>query len=888
MTLTLPHWTIFRRSATGTAWTEISSKVNFRSIQWSDKMGDKINFSLSVVYTKSDTPLNIEPGDFIAICKDSTKYDIAEGSLVGIVDNPNKNIVALDWRNFSTSPYEISYDLECYGWDFSDSDLKTYDFKQTSLTTIVNTILVADSGQLLGGIINGVTIAKSAIKCPDFTVDVFSTNEATAYEAIEQLCKENNLYFKLIWFSAPDATNTLRVAGQVVIYDSTGLQPKHPYWATYGISKDTLVTGKVTNPNYAVNTLYKPTIPTYKLPKFKEDQSNIRNYLVFDGHFASAGAFDASVSALERYEATATAVNQDVYNLPFPAFDIYSGGFLIRGYVTSATTPSTTQFSINSELAGQVVIGDKIILKQDTTYIRTVSNVSGNLITVSVALPLAPVANDIFEVIQQDWINIYEENNEAISYASRGFVKDLKGDQVAKVRWLADRSIPPPGTQLVFYYWPAKAYKRQIKLTESIAKYGLKRADIKIDTVLTKTQIDSLLSAFENQTPNKTIELPECYVPAQSGDIVPVNIENFYTGNLIINEVTGKYGGVKGYELINIYQISMSDKYKEDFNTMLERLTRQANFKNSGSDNKITKVDESVSIGITEVASETINPITYIEKIVYTKTVSGAYKIFMSNLDGSSEVQLTNGTTDQMPRLYKNYVTFLRQVSTRYQVHLLNLSTNVITQITNDLYNKDNHSELDSDFDTVYYSDRRDGTSNGELFSKKISTGVETRLTTTASGLWNWWPMLIDSDSVNLYFNHYKSTATTYIYISSMPKAGGTRTDIIGATSTPSFYYYRPVVNEQKTKIAFDSTEYGGGEEIKTCNYNGSSPARLTNATGRNYAPRWNASGDEVYFISTRTGAARIYKINVSTGTETQISSTNIFEGDSFGLGGVL
>jgi hypothetical protein len=844
-------------------------------------MGDKINFSLSVVYTKSDTPLNIEPGDFIAICKDSTKYDIAEGSLVGIVDNPNKNIVALDWRNFATSPYEISYDLECYGWDFSDSDLKTYDFKQTSLTTIVNTILVADSNQLLGGIINGVTIAKSAIKCPDFTVDVFSTNEVTAYEAIEQICKENNLYFKLIWYSSPDATNTLRLAGQVVIYDSTGLQPKHPYWATYGISKDTLVTGKVTNPNYAVNTLYKPTIPTYKLPKFKEDQSNIRNYLVFDGHFASAGAFDASVSALERYEATATAVNQDVYNLPFPAFDIYSGGFLIRGYVTSATTPSTTQFSINSELAGQVVIGDKIILKQDTTYIRTVSNVAGNLITVSVALPLAPVANDIFEVIQQDWINIYEENNEAISYASRGFVKDLKGDQVAKVRWLADRSIPPPGTQLVFYYWPAKAYKRQIKLTESIAKYGLKRSDIKIDTVLTKTQIDSLLSAFENQTPNKTIELPECYVPAQSGDIVPVNIENFYTGNLIINEVAGKYGGVKGYELINIYQISMSDKYKEDFNTMLERLTRQANFKNSGSDNKIIKVDESVSIGVTEVATVSASP-GLTEKMVYSSDTSGNYKIYLANTDGTGATLIVNNaSTNIHPRLYKNYVTYISNKDGNNEAYLLNLYTNVETRLTNNSQNTLRVTRLDDDLDTVYYADDRDGSTNFELFKYVISTATETRLTTTAAG----------NNNYNASIN-----SDTWVYYNRDRTGGGDFRKVLKATGSDTLIvapgaYVRDVVikNTASNVFAYALTlsSGGGGEEIYTCLT--ASPFTNTQETnqavGVNRWPCWNLADSAFFFTSTRNGVFQIYKKTYPSGTESQVTNNTTFNNQYLWIG---
>jgi Tol biopolymer transport system component len=736
--------------------------------------------------------------------------------------------------------------------------------------------LVADSNQLLGGIINGVTIAKSAIKCPDFAVDVFSTNEVTAYEAIEQLCKENNLYFKLVWFSAPDATNTLRVASQVVIYDSTGLQPKHPYWATYGINKDTLVTGKVTNPNYAVNSLYKPTIPTYKLPKFKEDQSNIRNYLVFDGHFASAGAFDASVSALERYEATATAVNQDVYNLPFPAFDIYSGGFLIRGYVTSATTPSTTQFSINSELAGQVVIGDKIILKQDVTYIRTVSNVAGNLITVSIALPLAPVANDIFEVIQQDWINIYEENNEAISYASRGFVKDLKGDQVAKVRWLADRSIPPPGTQLVFYYWPAKAYKRQIKLTESIAKYGLKRADIKIDTVLTKTQIDSLLSAFENQTPNKTIELPECYIPAQSGDIVPVNISNFYTGNLIINEVTGKYGGVKGYELINIYQISMSDKYKEDFNTMLERLTRTTNFKNSGSDNKITKVDESISIGVTETT--TISPVTFSEKIVYLKGAVPSRYIYISNLDRTGEVQLTNASLgggtkgyDANPRLYKNYVTFLRPVTgtTVNNIYLLNLYTNTITQLTNSVTTIAAITKIDTDFDTVYYSQL---SGNYKLYSYKISTSTTSQLTSLA-GFDETTPTIIESDSSNIYFNRFGGTPTNRLcYIS---KTGGTITDI-ATSSTENFV--RPTINLSKTKIVVN-TSYPGGDDLKILNYNGSNPTRLTDDTNNSVGSIFNLAGDEVYYtggLFSGGGAGTMNKININTLVKTQVSATQI------------
>lgn len=885
MTLILPHWTIYHRQSLGTNWTDISDKVNYKGLEWSDKLSDKVSFSVPIVFSKTDTILDIQPGDFIAICKDSTKYDIADSILVGIVDNPNKEIAGLDYTNSTTTPYKVTYSLQCTGWDYSRANITSYEYSQQSISSIIAAILEADSQELLGGVINGVTISKYSLKCPSFTVDSFKAIEKTAYEAIDQLCNENKLYYKLIWYSSPNTTTGLNLAAQILIFDDTGLQPKEAFWNDTGITDASLKDGQTVNPAY--NALTNPNVaqyfPTIKKPKIREDQSNIRNYLVFDGHYSEAGAFDNDLADLERYETTAQGVNNDTYYLPHPAFDIYSGGFLVSGYVTAETVPSTTQFSINSGLSGSVVIGDKIVINKGTD-IRTVSGVSGNLITLSTALPSAPITNDLFEVIQQDWITIYDENENTAVYSSRGFAKDLKLDQQAKIRWLADRSVPPPGTILVYYYWPAKPYKRVVKVDASIAKYGLKRSDIKSDTIMTKTQIDALIASFENQTPNKTLEL-SCYLPTLAGDMISVNITDFCTDKLMVNEVRGKYGGVKKYHLINSYEISLSNNYKEDFNDLLSRLTTKANFKNSGSENKLNKIVERISVTESFQATFTSNPSLYTEKLVYTKSVSGQLKIFMCNLDGTNEIQLTNGGSDNCPRLYKNYLTFLRSVSGRYQVHRMNLATSTITQVTSDLYTKSNCSEIDSDFDTVYYSDGRDGSSNIELFKKVISTGVETRLTTTAANIYNYWPHIVEGDS-NVYYSTVKNSSVAYNYINAIPKAGGTINQIIGAT-TVTQRFIRPVVNYQLSQIVYDSNEYAGGLELKICNIDGSSPTRLTNASGSNFAGRWNAAGTEVYFLSTRDTTTRIYKINVSTGTETQITG-DIFADQSFGLGTVL
>ena len=230
MTLTLPHWTIYHRGALGTAWTDISSKVTYKGLEWTDRLSDKVGFTVPIVFAPGDTILDIQPGDFIAICKDATKFEIADGILCGIVDNPNKEIAGLDYVNFSSAPYEVMYSLECTGWDFSEANITSYEYKQTAIETIIAAILAADSQELLGGVINSVTIPKYSLKCPSFTVDSFKAIEKTSYEAIEQICSENGLYFKLIWFSSPNATTGLNLAAQLIIFDATGLQPKHPFW----------------------------------------------------------------------------------------------------------------------------------------------------------------------------------------------------------------------------------------------------------------------------------------------------------------------------------------------------------------------------------------------------------------------------------------------------------------------------------------------------------------------------------------------------------------------------------------------------------------------------------------------------------------------------------
>jgi hypothetical protein len=70
-------------------------------------------------------------------------------------------------------------------------------------------------------------------------------------EAVDQLCKENGLYSKLIWHPQPDNTNVLKLASQVIIFDRAGLTPKNFFWNEQGISDDTMKTGRVENPEYS-------------------------------------------------------------------------------------------------------------------------------------------------------------------------------------------------------------------------------------------------------------------------------------------------------------------------------------------------------------------------------------------------------------------------------------------------------------------------------------------------------------------------------------------------------------------------------------------------------------------------------------------------------------
>ena len=861
MTLTLPHWTIYHRGALGTAWTDISSKVTYKGLEWTDRLSDKVSFTVPVVFAPGDTILDIEPGDFIAICKDSTKFEIADSILCGIVDNPNKEIAGLDYVNFSSAPYEVMYSLECTGWDYSRANITSYEYSQQSISSIIAAILEADSQELLGGVINGVTISKYSLKCPSFTVDSFKAIEKTAYEAIDQLCNENKLYYKLIWYSSPNTTTGLNLAAQVLIFDDTGLQPKHPFWNDTGITDNALKTGLTTNPNYdPVNNLnVAQYVPTIKKPKTREDQSNIRNYLVFDGHYSEAGAFDNDLADLERYETTAQGVNNDTYYLPHPAFDIYSGGFLVSGYVTAETVPSTTQFSINSGLSGSVVIGDKIVINKGTD-IRTVSGVSGNLITLSTALPSAPVTNDLFEVIQQDWITIYDENENTAVYSSRGFAKDLKLDQQAKIRWLADRSIPPPGTILVFYYWPAKPYKRVVKLSESIDKYGLKRADIKSDTILTKTQIDSLLSSFENQTPNKTLELSS-YLSVLAGDMIPINITGFCYDKLMVNSVSGKYGGIKKYELINSYEISLSNNYKEDFNDLLGRLTTKANYKNSGSSNFLERISDKITVNIN------LNSAFMKQKIFYTRIQNGNTELFKADLDFTNQVQITNNNYQGfygIYGLYNNYLAYgmdplINGYYGNWTPRLLNLTTGNEVNFNTDW----ELTRVGADFDTICYKDWNDG----EIYKYVISTATATKISNLAGATYGTF--------------HNPFLQGDYIYYIDTDLVGSEIRKIHKSTLVDSLVYSAPAVdiiwarpNYAGTHLAFSTN---ASSDIFTITSAGGSLTNQTNFISGEWAnyPTWNLTDDKIYFLYSPDGISEleIWRTDFAGATTEKVSN---------------
>jgi TolB protein len=104
------------------------------------------------------------------------------------------------------------------------------------------------------------------------------------------------------------------------------------------------------------------------------------------------------------------------------------------------------------------------------------------------------------------------------------------------------------------------------------------------------------------------------------------------------------------------------------------------------------------------------------------------------------------------------------------------------------------------------------------------------------------------------YRNNYPDIFISYIYLGKLERPAG------GTAETKN---YLPAWSHDGSRIAYTSALPDGNVEIFVMNRDGTNRRRVTNHPMADVTPTWSPSGNQIAFVSDRTGTPQIYLVDV-------------------------
>jgi len=385
---------------------------------WSQVLSTELlefRLSFDVPLDDLNNQIIIQSGDNILITTDKTRYSVLVDSLYGMIVNSGKELIGWDYA--SDKP-KLRFNLTCRQRDFS-TDVFTVQYSNTSMTTILNDILINHTGENLGGILsNGGQILKYQLISPDVNIESFESS-GTALEVLSDLLKQSSYYFKIKYSVEPDINTLAKVFSQLIIFDKSGQNPKGGSSWENGIRNNELKKGVIVNPRIfgAVKTVgisKEPnTLASEKEFAYQEDRDLIKNYITLYGklqdEITSSNPLDnTGMIKIERYEEIVQGVGKDTFTLPYSAKDILFVARSVMTKILKSPTPTSSIVYIPLVDSEIVYTGNiaRIVL-DGIEYFRTITK-SKNKITLSYPLPYIPKGNEIFEIVGN--VTIYNDN----------------------------------------------------------------------------------------------------------------------------------------------------------------------------------------------------------------------------------------------------------------------------------------------------------------------------------------------------------------------------------------------------------------------------------------------------------------------------------------------
>ena len=165
----------------------------------------------------SDT-LNFKTGDDIVICPDITSTSVKNNWCAGKVNEYSPTIKAIEAPdNNGNTRKQQEHSLVIEQRDFSSYPFELIYLQPVNLSDLLIQIF-QNTRSDLGGVINGTTIDKFIMLCPDVALSDYNFKGTNKNHLIEAVNNRSGLKWQINAYCEPSTTNGINMCYQVMIY----------------------------------------------------------------------------------------------------------------------------------------------------------------------------------------------------------------------------------------------------------------------------------------------------------------------------------------------------------------------------------------------------------------------------------------------------------------------------------------------------------------------------------------------------------------------------------------------------------------------------------------------------------------------------------------------
>jgi len=251
-------------------------------------------------------------------------------------------------------------------------------------------------------------------------------------------------------------------------------------------------------------------------------------------------------------------------------------------------------------------------------------------------------------------------------------------------------------------------------------------------------------------------------------------------------------------------------------------------------------------------------------KIAFVSVRDGNYEIYIMNVDGSGQTNLTNNSAID---LYPSFspdgskIAFESSRDGNDEIYIMNVDGSGQTRLTNNSAG-DYSPSFSPDGSKIAFASNRDG--NNEIYIMNVDGSGQTNLTNNLAT--DFYPSF-SPDGSKIAFSSDRD-GNYEIYIMNVDGSGQTR-----LTNNSAFDGY-PSFSPDGSKIAFSSGR-DRNYEIYIMNVDGSGQTRLTNNSANDLYSSFSPDGSKIAFSSVRDGNDEIYIMNVDGSGQTNLTNNS-------------